>query len=62
MKPDHSLPRLLTVREVAQYLQLSEKTVRRRIETGGLVVHRLGRSVRIAEKDLAVMVMSSRDP
>ena len=43
---------LLTVKGVAQRLQLSEKSVRRLIDEGKLRVHRFGRAIRIAEEDL----------
>ncbi len=42
----------LTVKGVAQRLQLSEKSVRRLIDEGKLQVHRFGRAIRIAEEDL----------
>ncbi len=42
----------LTVKGVAQRLQLSEKSVRRLIDEGMLRVHRFGRAIRIAEEDL----------
>lgn len=43
---------LLTLREVATQLRLSEKTVRRLVARGDLLALRLGRSLRIAEDDL----------
>ena len=42
----------LTVKDVTQRLQLSEKTVRRLIDAGELPVNRIRRTIRIAEKDL----------
>ena len=41
----------LTVAETAERLNVSTRTVRRFITTGGLPVHRFGRSVRISETD-----------
>ncbi len=42
----------LTVKDVAQRLQLSPKSVRRLIDEGMLRIHRFGRAIRIAEEDL----------
>ncbi len=42
----------LTVKDVAQRLQLSPKSVRRLIDEGMLRVHHFGRAIRIAEEDL----------
>ena len=55
------LPRLHTVSDVSDSLQVSTKTVRRWIETGDLRVHRLGRSVRISEADLAKFLENKRN-
>ncbi len=44
--------RLLTIKEVAEYLRLDPKTVRRRIKDGELAAHKVGRQWRIAESDL----------
>ncbi len=43
---------LLTISEVAEFCRVSTRTVRRWIERGELAAHRLGRQVRISEKDL----------
>lgn len=48
------LPRLLTIPEVADYLKISTKTVRRWIGRGDLHAYRVGRQLRIAEEDLSV--------
>jgi excisionase family DNA binding protein len=54
----HDLPanappsRLMTVNEVADYLRLSDRQLRRLIAAGDLPVHRLGRAIRISEADL----------
>jgi len=47
------LPRLLTIPEVADYLKISTKTVRRWIDRGDLHAYRVGRQLRIAEEDLS---------
>ena len=47
---------LLTVSEVAEVCRLSTRTVRRWIERGELPAHRLGRQVRISEKDLKIFL------
>jgi excisionase family DNA binding protein len=49
----------LTVAEAASLLRVSEKTIRRQIACGGLPVCRVGRSVRISAKALAILVYSS---
>ncbi len=51
---------MLTVKQAADELQHSEKTIRRWIEQGGLHVHRLGRGIRITHKDLAAFVAVRR--
>jgi excisionase family DNA binding protein len=54
------LPTCLTVREAAEHLSVSEKTIRRWIWCGALRHHRLGASIRIAEEDLAAFVAACR--
>ena len=44
--------RLLTIREVAEYLRVDPKTVRRLIEDGEMAAHKIGRQWRISESDL----------
>ncbi len=41
-------PRLLKINEVAQFLRVSTRSIRRWISTGELRAHRLGRQWRIA--------------
>ena len=53
-------PCLLAVDDVAERLQLSVKTVRRSIDRGELVVHRLGRRLRVSEADLAAFLAMRR--
>ena len=55
-----SIARLLTIDEVAEILNVSTRTVRRLIDSGALPAHRLGRLVRIADRDLAVFLAASR--
>ena len=47
---------LLTVSEVAEVCRVSPRTVRRWIERGELPAHRLGRQLRISEKDLKIFL------
>lgn len=53
-------PRLLTVFEAAEFLRLSDKTVRRMITRGDLASHRIGRSLRLYEHDLRAFVSERR--
>lgn len=55
------LPRLLTIPEVADYLKISTKTVRRWIDRGDLHAYRVGRQLRIAEEDLSACPAFHRD-
>jgi len=52
--------RLLTVYEVAQRLGVCVRSVRGYIKRGALHVIRLGRSVRVAENDLADFILRRR--
>jgi excisionase family DNA binding protein len=45
--------RLLTIADVADRCQVSPRSVRRWIDDGRLKVIRLGRSIRVGERDLA---------
>ena len=51
---------LLTVRDAAARLQVSERTLWRLIARGELAIHRVGRSVRIAPSDLGALLEGSR--
>jgi excisionase family DNA binding protein len=53
--------RFFTVSEVAELLRVSTRTVRRRINAGHLVAHRVGRLIRIAENDLRAFLASYRE-
>jgi excisionase family DNA binding protein len=48
----HRDDKFFTIAQVAERLQVATRTVRRWIEAGDLVAHRLGGAVRIAESDL----------
>lgn len=56
------VPRLLTVKETARALNVSEKTVRRWIAVGALVAHRLGRQLRISAADMESFIKAHRCP
>ena len=47
---------LLTISEVAEVCRVSTRTVRRWIKRGEMAAHRLGRQVRISEKDLKIFL------
>lgn len=54
-----SAGRLRSLAEVADYLDVSIRTVRRLIARGELRAHRVGRSLRIQDAELAVYVAAS---
>jgi excisionase family DNA binding protein len=51
-------PRLLTIRDVAERLQVSGRTIHRLIASGDLTVIRVGRSVRVTEEALQAFLTS----
>lgn len=51
---------LLTVLQVAERLQTSQRTIRRAIAAGELAVHRIGSSIRVSEADLAAFLAARR--
>ena len=53
---------MLSIRQAAALLQVSEKTLRRRIAEGGLVAHRIGAQWRLAPRDLADYLRDRRVP
>jgi excisionase family DNA binding protein len=53
-------PRFFTVDEVAEFLSLSTRTVRRVIDEHQLPAHRFGRAVRISEDDLRIFIATHR--
>ena len=50
-----------TIAEVAERLNVCERTVRRWTAFGLLPVHRFGRTIRISEADLAAFLATHRD-
>jgi excisionase family DNA binding protein len=52
--------KLRTIDETAELFNTSTRTVRRLIESGALPVHRLGRSVRISDADIAAFLAANR--
>lgn len=50
-----------TVCDIAHYLYVSERQVRRWIELRRLIAHRFGTSVRVAEPDLRDFLAARRD-
>ena len=54
-------PQLLSIGDVADTLQVSDKTVRRWIERGEMPIHRVGRQIRISAADLATFVRARRE-
>ena len=56
-----SPPRLLTVEQAAELMNVSVRFVRRLIAERRIAVHRLGQHVRIAEADLETFIADGRD-
>ena len=54
-------PEFLTIVDVAQALGVNPRTVRRWIKAGKLVVHRIGRVVRISPADLEAFLDKHKD-
>ncbi len=52
---------LMTIPDVAEQLQVSEKTIRRWITSGDLIAHRIGRQLRISESDLQAFIRVRRE-
>jgi excisionase family DNA binding protein len=53
--------KFFTIAEVAERLHVSCRTVRRWIEAGDLVAHRIGGIVRVAESDLRAFLALHRE-
>jgi excisionase family DNA binding protein len=53
--------RFFTVSDVAEFLDVSTRTVRRWIKSGDLPAHRFGAAVRISETDLRAFAAARRD-
>ena len=49
-----------TIRSVAEHLDVPERTVHRWIDSGDIVAHRFGRSVRISDNDLRAFLAQHR--
>ena len=52
--------RLMSLTDVADQLDVSLSTLRRRITEGALRVHRIGRALRVSEADLAAFLAAAR--
>jgi excisionase family DNA binding protein len=63
MKTDQpkSPPKFYTIAQIAECVDVSARTVRRWIENGNLVAHRIGSLVRIAEADFQTFLATHRD-
>jgi excisionase family DNA binding protein len=59
-KAERTADRLWRVPEIAERADVAERTVRRWIDRGELLVHRLGRTVRISEADFAAFLARHR--
>lgn len=53
--------RFFTVGDIAQQLNVSPRTVHRWIADRQLIVHRIGRSVRVSQADLKAFLAVRRD-
>jgi excisionase family DNA binding protein len=54
------IPRLLSVKQAADIVGVSTRTIRRWIDAKELPFHRLGRQIRIAEDDLTAFLAKNR--
>ncbi len=52
---------LMTIPDVAEQLQVSEKTIRRWLTRGDLIAHRIGRQLRISEPDFQAFIRMRRE-
>jgi excisionase family DNA binding protein len=59
-RPTRRAPRFFSVAEVAEILNVCERTVRRWIDRGKLIAHDLDGIVRIAESDLSAFIAARR--
>ena len=60
MSKSGSPPRLLSLREVADTLGVSVRTVHRFIAGGDLAVHRIGHQLRVSPADLEIFLKVRR--
>lgn len=58
--PPEGGERFLSVAAVADRLEVSQKTVRRKIASGDLPAHRVGKLIRVSEGDLETYVTQAR--
>ena len=58
--PSPRLPRMLSKQQAADLLSLSLKTITRKSQSGELRAHRFGRTVPIAEEDMASFTAARR--
>jgi excisionase family DNA binding protein len=54
-------PRFFTISDVAEFFDVSTRSVRRWIKSGDLAVHRFGAAVRISESDLRAFAAAHRE-
>ena len=59
-KSRQPVPHLLSMRDLAERLCVSTKTISRWIDAEQLPAHRLGRQVRISEEDAAAFIAARR--
>lgn len=55
-----SIPKFHSLSAVADCLGLSQRSVRRLIDDGALVAHKIGGAVRISDNDLQQLIARSR--
>jgi excisionase family DNA binding protein len=54
-------PRFFTIGDVADFFDVSDRSVRRWVKTGDLPVHRFGAAVRISDIDLRAFAARHRE-
>lgn len=57
---DKTAPQLHSIKEVAAYLKVTERTVRRWIHDGAITAYRFGRQWRITHSDFTVFAEAHR--
>jgi len=55
-----ALPTFYTIRVISEALDVSPRTVRRWIDRGELIAHKLGHSIRISDNDFRVFLARRR--
>jgi excisionase family DNA binding protein len=63
MKADHpkSPSKFYTIKQIADFVDVSTRTVRRWIKNGLLIAHRVNGLVRVSEVDFQVFLAAHRD-